>query len=192
MSLARYARTSVLGLWVLGLSALGLCLSACAGEPQPPVATAQDYTLGTGDQIRVIVFGENDLSGQFTVDDTGHVRLPLIGQVDAKGRTLHQFEGDVAARLSQGYLNNPRVSVEVTNYRPFFIIGEVNKPGEYPYVNGMNVLNAVALAGGFTYRAREGEVYIKHAGSNDEEEVDVDAGGKVAPGDIIRVRERFF
>jgi polysaccharide export outer membrane protein len=177
----------------VGLSAFGLLVSACAEEQQtnqvPPSAT---YTLGTGDQLRVIVFGENDLSGQFTVDDTGHVRLPLIGQVEAKGRTLHQFEGDVAARLSQGYLKNPRVSAEVTNYRPFFIIGEVNRPGEYPYVNGMNVLNAVALAGGFTYRAREGEVYIKHAGSNDEVEVDVDAGGKVEPGDIIRVRERFF
>jgi len=189
MSLAQRARTLALA---LGLSALGLALTACAEEPQPPPPAATDYTLGTGDQLRVIVFGENDLSGQFTVDDTGNVRLPLIGQVEAKGRTLYQFEGDVAARLSQGYLKNPRVSVEVTNYRPFFIIGEVNKPGEYPYVNGMNVLNAVALAGGFTYRAREGEVYIKHAGSNDEVTVDVDAGGKVEPGDIIRVRERFF
>jgi len=178
----------------LVLSAFGLLVTACAEEQQQatPAPVSETYTLGTGDQLRVIVFGESDLSGQFTVDDGGHVRLPLIGQVDAAGRTLHQFEGDVAAKLSQGYLKNPRVSVEVTNYRPFFIIGEVNKPGEYPYVNGMNVLNAVALAGGFTYRAREGEVYIKHAGSNAEEEVDVEAGGKVLPGDIIRVRERFF
>ena len=189
MELTRHARTLA---FALGLAALGLALTACAGEPQPPAPATTDYTLGTGDQLRVIVFGENDLSGQFTVDDTGHIRLPLIGQVEARGRTLHEFESDVAAKLSQGYLKNPRVSVEVTNYRPFFIIGEVNKPGEYPYVNGMNVLNAVALAGGFTYRAREGEVYIKHAGSNDEVEVDVDAGGKVEPGDIIRVRERFF
>jgi polysaccharide export outer membrane protein len=177
----------------LGLSALGLLVTACAQEQQPaPVTVTGTYTLGTGDQLRVIVFGETDLSGQFTVDDTGHVRLPLIGQVDAAGRTLRQFEGDVAAKLSQGYLKNPRVSAEVTNYRPFFILGEVNKPGEYPYVTGMNVLNAVALAGGYTYRAREGKVYIKHPGSNEEEEVDVDAGGPVRPGDIIRVKERFF
>jgi polysaccharide export outer membrane protein len=182
-----------IALLALGLSAAGLLGVASAAEQQiPPAAANQNYTLGTGDQLRVIVFGEADLSGQFTVDDGGHVRLPLIGQVNAAGRTLRQFEGDVAAKLSQGYLKNPRVSVEITSYRPFFIIGEVNKPGEYPYVNGMNVLNAVALAGGFTYRAREGEVYIKHLGSNEEEEVDVDAGGKVQPGDIIRVRERLF
>ncbi len=118
--------------------------------------------------------------------------MPLIGQVSAAGRSLHQFEGDVAAKLAQGYLKDPRVSIEIVNYRPFSIIGEVNKPGEYPFAVGMNVLNAVALAGGFTYRAREGEVYIKHAGSADEEEIDVDAGGKVLPGDIIRVKERFF
>jgi polysaccharide export outer membrane protein len=190
MSLLGQARAALLA---LGLSALGVLVTACAEDrPPAPRPASESYTLGTGDQLRVIVFGETDLSGQFTVDDGGHVRLPLIGQVDAAGRTLHQFEGDVAAKLSQGYLKNPRVSVEVTNYRPFFIIGEVNKPGEYPYATGMNVLNAVALAGGFTYRAREGEVYIKHTGSNEEEEVDVDAGGKVQPGDIIRVRERFF
>lgn len=190
MSLLGQARTTLLA---LGLSAFGFLVAACAEDRTPaPQPVTESYTLGTGDQLRVIVFGENDLSGQFTVDDTGYVRLPLIGQVDATGRTLHQFENDIAAKLSQGYLKNPRVSVEVTNYRPFFIIGEVNKPGEYPYVTNMNVLNAVALAGGFTYRAREGEVYIKHLGSNEEEEVDVDAGGKVQPGDIIRVKERFF
>ena len=190
MTLLGHARSALLA---LGLSALGLLVTACAEEQQPaPAPVSETYTLGTGDQLRVIVFGETDLSGQFTVDDGGHVRLPLIGQVDAAGRTLYQFEGDVAAKLSQGYLKNPRVSVDIPTSRPFFIIGEVNKPGEYPYVNGMNVLNAVALAGGFTYRAREGEVYIKHAGSNEEEEVDVEAGGKVQPGDIIRVKERFF
>jgi polysaccharide export outer membrane protein len=178
-----HARTILLA---LGLLALGPFAHADDKAPLP------DYTLGTGDQLRVIVFGEADLSGQFAVDDTGHIRLPLIGQVEATGRTLHQFEGDVAAKLAQGYLKDPRVSIEIVNYRPFFIIGEVNKPGEYPFASGMNVLKAVALAGGFTYRAREGEVYIKHSGSADEEEIDVDAGGEVLPGDIIRVRERFF
>ncbi len=184
MTWLRHARTAFLA---LGMAVLGM-LAAHADDKTAVV----NYTLGTGDQLRVIVFGEADLSGQFTVDDTGHIRLPLIGQVLAAGRSLHQFEGDVAARLAQGYLKDPRVSIEIVNYRPFSIIGEVNKPGEYPFAVGMNVLNAVALAGGFTYRAREGEVYIKHAGSAEEEEVDVGAGGKVLPGDIIRVRERFF
>jgi polysaccharide export outer membrane protein len=187
-------RTALLSIvLVFGIGALGIRAPAKAADaPAAPTAATADYALGTGDQLRVIVFGEADLSGQFTVDDTGHVRLPLIGQVTASGRTVHQFEGDVAARLAQGYLKDPKVSIEVVSYRPFFIIGEVNKPGQYPFVTGMNVLNAVALAGGFTYRAREGEVYIKHSNSPDEEEVEVDSGGKVLPGDIIRVKERFF
>lgn len=190
MSLAGLARKLVLTITLLGL---GIGLAACAEEQAAPAAPAmEDYRLGTGDKLRLIVFGEEDLSGQFTVDDTGHIRLPLIGQVEASGRTLRELESDVEARLAQGYLKHPRVSAEVTNYRPFFIIGEVNRPGEYPYVNGMTVLNAVAMAGGFTYRARESEVYIKHFGSNEEVAVDVEAGGKVLPGDIIRVKERLF
>lgn len=179
------ARTALLALSLVMGAALG-------GAHAEDKAAAGDYRLGTGDQLRVIVFGEADLSGQFAVDDTGHIRLPLIGQVEAAGRTLRQFEGDVAASLAQGYLKDPRVSIEIVNYRPFSIIGEVNKPGEYPFAVGMNVLNAVAVAGGFTYRAREGEVYIRHGGSTEEEEVDVGAAAKVQPGDIIRVRERFF
>ncbi len=191
MNLLRHAmRTGLLA--ALLLAGTGTYADDQASPPASLAPVSENYTLGTGDQLRVIVFGEADLSGQFVVDDTGHVRLPLIGQVEASGRTVREFEVDVAAKLSQGYLKDPRVSIEVTNYRPFFIIGEVNKPGEYPYVNGMNVLNAVALAGGFTYRAREGEVYIQHSGNSKEEEVDVDTGGKVLPGDIIRVKERFF
>jgi polysaccharide export outer membrane protein len=191
MNVFGHARTGllILAISVLAVVAVAPCV-AVAAAPKP--ATSENYTLGTGDQLRVIVFGESDLSGQFVVDDTGHVRLPLIGQVQAAGRTVKQFEGDVAAKLARGYLKDPRVSIEVTNYRPFFIIGEVNKPGEYPFVTGMSVLNAVALAGGFTYRAREGEVYIRHGGSTKEEEVDVGADAKVQPGDIIRVKERFF
>jgi polysaccharide export outer membrane protein len=154
-------------------------------------APAQGYRLGTGDKIRVTVYGETDLSGEFVVDGSGYVRLPLIGQVMAAGRDIHEFEGDVAAKLSEGYLRSPRVSAEVVNYRPFFILGEVNKPGEYPYVNGMNVVTAVALAGGYTYRADEDDVYIRRGGRA-EEEFPADERTAVMPGDIIRVTERFF
>jgi protein involved in polysaccharide export with SLBB domain len=177
--------------------------AALAGEPAPrpqQIATAttptsaqtdNGYRLGTGDKIRVIVYGEDDLSGEFQVDGSGTVRLPLIGQVNAAGRTVRDFEGDVTAKLADGYLRSPRVSVEVTNYRPFFILGEVNKPGEYPYVNGMNVVTAVALAGGYTYRADESDVYVRRNGQP-EKEVSADERTQILPGDIVRVAERFF
>ena len=109
-----------------------------------------DYVLGPGDKMRLIVFGETDLSGEFTIDGSGFVRLPLIGQVRAAGYTSQQLEAAIGGALAQGYLKQPRVSVEVSTYRPFYIIGAVNRPGQYPYVDHMNALNAIALAGGFT------------------------------------------
>ena len=185
---------------VAALCAL-VCGAALAAEPAPPprqVATATapatadaGYRLGTGDKVRVIVYGEEDLSGEFQVDGSGFIRLPLIGQVTAAGRTVRDFEGDVTTKLAGGYLKSPRVSVEVTNYRPFFILGEVNKPGEYPYVNGMNVVTAVALAGGYTYRADESDVYVRRNGQP-EKEVPADERTQIQPGDIVRVAERFF
>ena len=161
--------------------------SAAPGQP----AADSGYQLGTGDKIRVTVYGEDDLSGEFQVDGSGYVRLPLIGQVMAAGRTLHDFEKDVETKLADGYLREPRVAVEVTGYRPFFILGEVNKPGEYPYVNGMNVVTAVALAGGYTYRADQSDVYIQRNGQP-EKEMTADETTRVMPGDVIRVTERFF
>ncbi len=175
-------------------------LAACADsqparDPAPPPTQAhsdQDYRLGSGDKLRLIVFGEDDLGGQYDVDGSGFVRLPLIGPLQAAGLTAHEFENAVKAKLEEGYLKNARVNVEVTNYRPFYIIGEVNKPGEYPYVNGMSVLNAVALAGGYTYRANDSKVYIRRNGAGEEQSVPADQTTKVNPGDIIRVTERFF
>jgi protein involved in polysaccharide export with SLBB domain len=164
------------------------------GAPGVPlgVATDESYKLGTGDKVKITVFGQDDLGGEFLVDDTGYLRLPLIGQVKAAGLTVHQFEDAVIAKLADGYLKDPRVSVEVTNYRPFYIIGEVNKPGEYPYVNGMNVLNAVALAGGYTYRADDTVVYVRRKGEQTEEKDPADQTTEIHPGDIVRIAERFF
>jgi len=151
-----------------------------------------DYVLGPGDKMRLIVFGETDLSGDFTIDGSGFVRLPLIGQVRAAGYTSQQLEAAIGGSLAQGYLKQPRVSVEVSTYRPFYIIGAVNRPGQYPYVDHMNAMNAIALAGGFTPTAVESVVFIRREGSNTEQEVPVDRTTTIRPGDVVKVHNTFF
>lgn len=195
------------------LIAVFMGLSACAGGGQAPSAVSQAgsvsdsnaasaplvasdqgalaYRLGSGDKLRIGVFGEPDLSGEFDVTGNGIVSLPLIGQVKASGLTLDEFEGEIRGKLTDGYLTNPKVTVEVLNYRPFYIIGEVSKAGEYPYTDGMTVLNAVAVAGGFTYRANDAQVYITRNGGK-ETAYQVSQSIRVLPGDIVRVPERFF
>ncbi len=165
---------------------------AAPGRAASLAGPGSAYMLGTGDKLRVTVYGEPDLSGEFEVDSSGDVRLPLIGQVRAAGMSVHDFEQRVTAKLAAGYLRSPQVSAEVTAYRPFFIIGEVNKPGQYAYVNGMNVVTAVALAGGYTYRADESDVYVRRDGTSKEVERPADETTRIRPGDIIRVTERFF
>src|SRR5215472_4516887 len=177
------------------------CSAPGAAEPAanaaaPDAATAKPtdpgYHLGTGDQLRITVYNETDLSGDYSVDDGGFVRLPLIGQIKAQGLTLVELEKSIEGKFAAGYLKSPRVSAQVTTYRPFYIIGEVNKPGQYSYVNGMNIVTAVALAGGYTYRADDSSVYIRRNGSSEEESDPADETTKIQPGDIIRVSERFF
>jgi len=150
------------------------------------------YTLGTGDQLRINVYGHQDLSGEFEVDGTGAVSLPLVGQVDALGLTTPQLESKIVEKLDGDYILNPRVSVEVTNYRPYYVLGEVGSPGEYPYSSGLTVLNAVAAAGGFTYRAKKNVVFIKSADSNKEVAYRLDTSTAVKPGDTLRIEERIF
>jgi len=172
------------------LAAIMALTFAGAALAQDPIADT--YRLGSGDRLRVTVFGEADLGGEYVVDDAGAVRLPLIGEVDALGVTIPQFEAAIIEKLSDGFLRTPRVSVEVINYRPFYILGEVNSPGQYTYVAGMNILNAVALAGGYTYRANETRVFIRRGGSEEEQPLPANEQTTVLPGDIIRVAERFF
>ncbi|MCE9649105.1 MAG: polysaccharide export protein [Parvibaculum sp.] len=164
---------------------------AAASSVALPADANLDYRLGSGDKLRVIVYGEQDLSGEFDVTGTGRVSLPLIGQVQAAGKTLDEFSQEVATELQKGYLTSPKVSVEVLNYRPFYIIGEVDKPGQYPYTNGMTVLNAVAVASGFTYRANQDRVFITRDGAK-ETEYPASQSVHVLPGDIVRIPERFF
>lgn len=188
---------ALMGLLVLGACAGGAtapaqpAAQATGSGPAPAAALDAAYVLGAGDKLRLIVYGEPDLSGEFDVTGTGKVSLPLIGQVQAAGLTLDQFEKEVSDKLSQGYLTSPKVSAEVLNYRPFYIIGEVDKPGQYPYTSDMTVLNAVAVAGGFTYRANTDTVYITR-GKGGETQYQASQQVKVLPGDIVRVPERFF
>jgi polysaccharide export outer membrane protein len=170
------------------LAAFGLVIML-AGHAQ---AASDQYRLGPGDKVRVTVFGDDQLSGEFQVDANGAIAMPLIGDVDAGGRTTSELATAVTEKLSKDYLKNPKVSVEVIDYRPFFILGEVRNPGSYPYVNGMRVMNAIALAGGFTYRAREGRMKINRDIDGQLQELDADQTTVVLPGDVIEVPERFF
>jgi polysaccharide export outer membrane protein len=177
----------------LGFSSLGISSAHAADkDAAEPVRVLPAYRLGADDKIRVITFGEDSLSGEFLIGGAGKVSLPLVGEVQAAGMTIPEFQKEVETALLNGYLKDPHVSVEVLTYRPFYILGEVQKPGEYPYSNGLTVLNAVATANGFTYRANTKKVFIKRADSKSEEAFPLTSTTPVAPGDTIRIGERFF
>ncbi len=163
-----------------------------AAPAVPATITDLDYHLGSGDKVRVTVYGEPTLSGEFFVTGSGLVSLPLVGEVKAAGLSVGQFQEAVQTALSDGYLKEPRVSAEVLGFRPFYILGEVSKPGTYPYTSGLTVLNAVATAGGYTYRADKKQVYIKRDGQTSEVKTVLSPSTAVAPGDTIRIGERFF
>jgi protein involved in polysaccharide export with SLBB domain len=155
-------------------------------------STTGEYRLGTGDKVRVVVFNEPALSGEFQVDDSGTISLPLVGQIKGGGMTPRELERQLTTKLKGGYVRDPKVSIEVSNYRPFYVIGEIEKPGEYPYRNGLSILAAGAIAGGFTYRASRSKVFIKRAADSFEREFPLGPSTPVLPGDVIRVPERYF
>ncbi len=187
---------------MIGLAlCLALLFGACQSAPPPPVDTgpaitgasqAPAYRLGNGDDVRVNVFGEDILSGDFEVDGSGNISMPLIGSVSATGLTIPEFEAEIERKLRAGFLNEPRVSAEVTNYRPYYILGEVERPNEYPYNSGLTIMNAVAAAGGFTYRANRKFVFVRSEGSDEERRIELTSTASVKPGDTIRVGERIF
>ena len=163
--------------------------SDASAAPAPELAS---YVLGPADKMRVIVFGEDALSGEFVISGGGKVSLPLVGEVQAAGLTVRQFQDEVQNALKEGYLKDPRVSAEVLTFRPYYILGEVMTPGRYPFTDGLTVINAVAAAGGFTYRAKSSRVFIKRIGEHIEREYDLKGNTPVMPGDTIRIPERLF
>ena len=181
--------------WLLVvLMCLGFMAAACSSNKATvsgeAAAVCQDdaYRLGTGDGLRITVFGQEEISREVEVDSTGRITLPLIGDFLVVGRTLKDVEKMMVEALTPDYFRNPVVSVEVIEYRDFFIIGEVANPGHYPYVGKMTVITAVAMAGGFTYRALEEDFLLQHDGQQ------ISAGKEtcVLPGDVVEVQERFF
>lgn len=175
--------------WFRSLVAIVMiCLSSAAWA-----ADVASYVLGPNDKVKITVFGESDLSGEFEISGSGQLALPLVGEVSLGGKTVSEAVSTISDRLRQGYLRDPNVSVEVLSYRPFFILGEVNQPGSYPYVNGMTVINAVAIGGGFTYRADKQDVKItREKTGGPKVEMKGQLESVVMPGDIILVGERFF
>ena len=157
-----------------------------------PVGSDSEYKLGVGDRLQVIVAGQEDLSGEFVIDGKGQFFMPLIEEVDAAGLNPAELESLIVEKLKPDYLVNPRVNVQVLKYRPYYLMGEVATRGAFPYLSGMSYLKAIAIAGGFTYRAKQDFVYVIRADDDSLQELKLPISDKVQPGDIIRIAERIF
>jgi polysaccharide biosynthesis/export protein len=173
---------------------------AYAGPAPVPVAYAapapvpydMPYHLDAGDKLRIVVYGQEGLTNTYLISAGGTITMPLIGAVPARGRTPQGLAGEIAARLRNGFIREPSVAVEIESYRPFFILGEVQAPGQYPYVPNMTAESAVAIAGGFSPRARKDRVTITHADASGTSRVIMPPGTPINPGDTVLVGERWF
>jgi protein involved in polysaccharide export with SLBB domain len=150
------------------------------------------YILGPGDRVRLKVYDDQNLNGEYEVNSAGFVSIPLVGQVKASGTTTSQLEKTLVARMKGSIAQNPKINVEIAAYAPFYIYGEVKKAGVYPFQPGLTVADAIATAGGLTYRADESTIYLQHAGARTQEAVRLDVPMRIFPGDNIRVSERMF
>ncbi len=176
--------------WIAIFSFIIMNLAIASGsEAQPALA---EYRLGPGDRLNIRVFGHADISGPYEVDSTGHVAMPLIGRLLAANQTIEAFQAVVTERLNRDLVVNPNVVIEVLAYRPFFILGEVQKPGSYPYMAGLSVRQAVALAGGYTRRARTSTMSLIRQGPEGPVSLEVEPNTPVRPGDTIEVERRLF
>lgn len=179
------------------IAAASIMLASCgAAIDSAPVASAATevpiYRLGADDKVRINVYGEDPLNAEYLVGSDGNISFPLIGMVQAKGLSLAELQALLTLRLAQSAINDPKVSVDIVEYRPFYVLGEVQKAGQYPYRTGMTVMAAIATAGGFTYRANEKIVMIQRFGETVERRLPLSPQTIVLPGDTIRVKERYF
>lgn len=187
-----------------GLLLAMFALASCESDSTPLVedtasggnqggASWDTNKLGPNDRVRIIVFGQPTLTGEYNLDGNGVLAFPLIGNVPANGSTTSELQQKIAAKLDPEYLINPSVSIEIVTRRPFYVVGEVQKPGNYPYVTDMTAVNAVAMAGGFTRRARKNDFYIKRVGTDGKMvRIAAKSGTVLRPGDTLEVPERLF
>jgi protein involved in polysaccharide export with SLBB domain len=166
--------------------------AAASYAAEPPALAQGPYTLDAGDRLRIVVFGQEGLTNSYAVDASGHIAMPLIGSVLAKGATTDELAGRIAAQLRNGYIREPHVAVEIEAYRPFFILGEVTQPGQYPFVANMTVETAVAIAGGFSPRALRRGVIVSRNVDGQQTRMDVPLNFPLRPGDTVNVQERWF
>lgn len=191
VSVGKRQRLSV----ALFLAASALASSCSSYRPAPKAfheATIQPYRFDSGDRLRVTVFDQKDLTNTYSVDQAGYIAFPLIGAVPARGRTIQELEGQIAVELQKGFLRNPDVSIDVDRYRSIFVMGEVGQPGQYTYVPGMTVQNAIALAGGYTPRALQSNADVTRKINGEILTGRVLISNPVLAGDTIYVRERLF
>ena len=185
-------RAMVLLAPMLAMGVSAYAQSTASPAPAETAPAGSPYRLGFGDKLRISVFGEPTLSGEFQVSGAGAVSMPLIGDVPAVGLSAGELQAQLTQRLAAGYLKNPKVAVEVFSFRPFFVLGEVERPGRYPTSEGTNILGAIATAGGFTYRANTKKIFLRRAGEQQEHKIEATSNIEVQPGDVLRVGERYF
>lgn len=193
-----------LGLALVLSFPIGMTQGAAQTVPAPRISAANvaesassvpgDYRFGPGDRLRITVYGETSLTGEYAVTSGGLISFPLIGDVEAGNRTRGEIQATIHDRLAAGYLHDPRVAVEVVDFRNFYVLGEVNKPGEYPYRPNLSLEQAVATAGGFTYRASHKNILVRHNNEDSYHPVQNDRSSQLMlqPGDTVKVGERFF
>ncbi|GGI67591.1 polysaccharide export protein [Polymorphobacter multimanifer] len=171
----------------------GLPLRALA-QDAPVAAESLEYTLAPGDRIRISVFGEDGLTGDYVITSGGNLSFPLVGNLAASNKTVEELQTALKTALADGYLKDPRVTIQVVAFRPFYILGEVARPGDYPVSTGLTIAQAVSQAGGYSYRANTRKIFIKRANEAAERLIDVRKGGPiiVRAGDTIRIAERHF
>lgn len=153
---------------------------------------SQPYRIGAGDRLRITTFGEDRFSGEFLVNGDGQIVFPLFGNIPARGLTTTDLAASIATRLGPDYVRDPRVTAEVISFRPVYILGEVARPGEYPFTEGMTVYALIAKAGGLSYRANGKHIYVRHENDGAEQRLRLQSTTRVQPGDTIRIPQRFF